>query len=227
MRHGMSLIELILSIVVMGMVVMTLPLLLMQTQNNAAFSMQQEAILAAKQTVGSILTYYWDGRSFDENASFAYVLDVTAGDAELIRSQPDQNGTRRLGHINADNRRKFYDFTHPNKTAGAIQAGLEDINQFHNKNHVISLRGEDAKNLDYIMNLSLRTFVTYANDSTDYSQSIVNMTFNPADTGANSTNIKTIAVNIRNADTNESIITLRAFAYNIGEAALAHSRPYQ
>ena len=80
MKRGMSLIELILSIVIMGMVVMTLPLLLLQTQSNVAFSLQQEAILAAKQTLGSILTYQWDMRSYDANASYAYVLDVANGD---------------------------------------------------------------------------------------------------------------------------------------------------
>ena len=219
MKRGMSLIELILSIVIMGMVVMTLPLLLLQTQSNVAFSLQQEAILAAKQTLGSILTYQWDMRSYDANASYAYVLDVANGDSEL-----DRNGTnQRVGHINAEGRRKFF----LNATqATAIANGNDDINNFNARTRALTVVENDARNLDYLMNLSLTSSVTYVNDAANYNGSTINFTFDPTIAGG-ITNIKTIAVNVRNNDSNESIITLRAFAYNIGESASAPSRPYQ
>ena len=48
MRKAASMIELIIAIVVMGIAVMTLPILLLKTQNNNAYTLQQEIILAAR-----------------------------------------------------------------------------------------------------------------------------------------------------------------------------------
>ena len=62
----MSMLELVVAIVVMGIVVMSLPLILTQVQNNNAFAMQQEAILAAKAKIGDVLTYEWDANSISQ-----------------------------------------------------------------------------------------------------------------------------------------------------------------
>lgn len=213
MRSAMSMIELVFAIVIMGIAVMSLPLILTQVQNNNAYAMQQEAILAAKAKIGDILTYEWDGKSYDSNSSRSFVLDVTNGNANLDRF----NGQLRIGHVNADYRRKFFpNATNPSNTG--------EIDKFHGTLQHISATAESADSLDYVFDLNLSTKVSYINDFGTYSnQTLADFTFNTA-VHAASTNIKMIAVTVTGGDQN---ITLRAFTCNIGESSLLPSRPYQ
>ena len=218
MRHAMSMIELVFAIVIMGIAVMSLPLILTQVQNNNAFAMQQEAILAAKAKIGEILTYEWDDKSFDSNGSF--VLDVTGGSGDLNRT----NGQLRKGHINAEGRRKFF----PNTTNATVVAtsGANDIDRFSGVATTIAASLEGAGTLDYVFTLTLTPTITYANDAptaTYINTPLNTFTFNPANTGT-ITNIKTISVLVSGADRN---ITLRTFLCNIGESSMLPSRPYQ
>lgn len=220
----MSMIELVFAIVIMGIAVMSLPLILTQVQNNNAFAMQQEAILAAKSKIGDILTYEWDDNSYDATAQRSYVLDTTS-DANLSRVV---GTTRRVGHVNAEDRRKLFDVTTNATAAGALGlegATLNDIDDFNNQPTTISATLENAgKGLDYVFTLTLTPTITYASDTATYSNAILNnFTFNFANANA-ITNIKTISVQVTGGDQN---ITLRAFACNIGESTLLPSRPYQ
>lgn len=223
MRSAMSLIELVFTIVIMGIAVMSLPLILTQVQRNDAFAMQQEAILAAKAKLGNILTYEWDHNSYDSTASRSFVLATSSPDTEL-----NCNGTtfRRLGHVNADSRRKC-SATGASASAIGADAGdggnFTDIDDFDADAINISASAEGAGTLDYIFNLNLRTSITYAADSATYNVSPVVFTLNP-DNNATVTNIKTISVTVSGGDQN---ITLRAFTCNIGESMLLPSRPYQ
>ena len=76
MRPAFSMIELIISIVVMGIVVSSLPLILSQTEQSNTYAMQQEAILATKAKIGEILTYDWDDRDYNATDGRSYVLDT-------------------------------------------------------------------------------------------------------------------------------------------------------
>lgn len=223
MRSAMSLIELVFTIVIMGIAVMSLPLILTQVQRNDAFAMQQEAILAAKAKIGNILTYEWDHNSYDSTASRSFVLTTVSPDTEL-----NCNGTtfRRLGHVNADSRRKC-SATGASASAIGADAGdggnFTDIDDFDADAINISASAEGAGTLDYIFDLNLSTSITYAADSATYNVSPVVFTLNP-DNNVTVTNIKTISVTVSGGDQN---ITLRAFTCNIGESMLLPSRPYQ
>ncbi len=225
MRSAMSLIELVFTIVIMGIAVMSLPLILTQVQRNDTFAMQQEAILAAKAKIGNILTYEWDQNSYDLTASRSFVLATVSPDTEL-----DCNATtlRRLGHVNADSRRKCSTTGASASATIGADAGdggnLTDIDDFNGTSNPLTVTaGENAGTLDYIFNLKLSTSITYAADSATYNVSPVAFTFNP-DNNATVTNIKTISVTVSGGDQN---ITLRAFTCNIGESLLLPSRPYQ
>lgn len=223
MRSAMSMLELVFAIVIMGIAVMSLPLILTQVQTNNAFALQQEAILAAKTKIGDILTHEWDNNSYDTTAQRSFVLYTTNGDPEL-----DCNATtnRRIGHINADYRRKC---SVVGATASAIIGAdvgdLDDIDDFSGQ-PAIALTvtaGENAQNLDYIFNLGLTTTVNYVEDNATYNNTpLNNFTFNPDNANVR-TNIKTIAVTVTGGNQN---ITLRAFSCNIGESSLLPSRPY-
>lgn len=212
MRSAMSMIELVFAIVVMGIAVMSLPFILTLVQNNNAFAMQQEIILAAKAKMGDILTYEWDGNSFDVTASHSFVLDVANGDNELDRV----SGQRRKGHINANYRRKFF----PNTTN---PSDVGEIDKFNGTSYHIPAAVESAGTLDYVFDLNLSNTVTYAQDTGTYSNQTLN-DFTFATTHVANTNIKMVTVNVTGGDQN---ITLRAFVSNIGENTLIPSRAYQ
>ena len=224
MRSAMSMLELVVAIVVMGIVVMSLPLILTQVQNNNAFAMQQEAILAAKAKIGDILTYEWDANSYSAADQRAYVLD-TSSDSELSRVV---GTSRRIGHVNVDNRRKLFDtVVTPTSVANLGNDGtLNDIDDFSGLPAVALTvtAGEDAQNLDYIFDLNLTTTVTYAADAANYTSSTIGTFVLNPDNNATITNIKTISVQVAGA---QNPITLRAFSCNIGESSLLPSRPYQ
>lgn len=222
MRLAMSMIELVISIVVMGIVVMSLPLILTQVQNNNAFALQQEAILAAKTKIGNILTHEWDETTYAASAGRSFVLD-TAGDGELNRVG---TSTQRVGHVDADYRRKLF----PNTTNATNIAthGTSDIDMFHNQNVTLSVApiGEGAGALSYIFNLRLDPSIVYVSDTATYSDDSLSFTFGVNAAGG-TTNIKRIEVQVRDTDANALITTLRAFTCNIGESPSLPSRPYR
>ncbi|MCD8477910.1 MAG: hypothetical protein LRY68_08460 [Sulfurospirillum sp.] len=226
MRLAMSMIELVISIVVMGIVVMSLPLILTQVQNNNAFALQQESILAAQTTAGSISTYAWDKDSFDATnpkLNRLFVLDVPAGDDDFNRS----NGTtQRRGHIGEDGRRKFHSvITNANNINNA---NLDSVDIFHNKDTDINTSTEDAKTLDYILdsNLILSSTLHFIGDDANYnSDTINNFIFDNVGQGQNNpSNIKMIKITAK--DGNKVLFNLYTYTFNIGESII-QSRPYQ
>ena len=221
MRSATSMIELVFAIVIMGIAVMSLPLILTQVESNNAFALQQESILAAKAEIGNILTYEWDANSYDSNDSHSFVL-TTNGDSEL---NPTAGTQRRVGHINADYRRKFSPVA---RQASAIVPDgiLNDVDDFNGASNPLTVTaGEDAGALDYVFNLNLTTRVNYADDNATYNISPLNgFALNFANAPATPTNIKVISVTVSGGDQN---ITLRSFTCNIGESTLLPSRPYR
>lgn len=226
MRSAMSMLELVFAIVIMGIAVMSLPLILTQVQTNNAFALQQEAILAAKTKIGDILTHEWDNNSYDTTAQRSFALDTTNGDVELGRVGTTN---QRIGHINADYRRKLYDATVVlnDRSASAIGADggdLDDIDDFSGQATTIAAT-ETAGTLDYVFTtLTLTPTITYASDAATYRNStLTDFTFNPANAATTPTNIKTVSVQVSGAS---QTITLRAFSCNVGESTLLPSRPY-
>lgn len=217
----MSMIELIFAIVIMGITVMSLPLILTQVQNNNAFAMQQEAILVAKAKIGDILTYEWDEKSYDANASRSFVLDTPNGDLELARF----NGQLRRGNVNANNRRKFQTATTNASAIGADGGDLDDMDDFNGQATTISATAETSgMGLDYVFALTMTPTITYAADDANYTTSTLGVfALNPNNANA-ITNIKTISVQVSGGDQN---ITLQTFSCNIGESTMLPSRPYQ
>jgi len=224
MRSAMSMIELIFAIVIMGIAVMSLPLILTQVQTNDAFTLRQEAILAAKTKIGEILTYEWDENSYDATSQHSFVLNTANGDAELNCNAAT---FLRLGHISSDYRRKCSTAGASASAIGADGGDLDDIDDFNTQANALTVTaGENAGVLDYIFNLTLTTTVNYAADAADYTlQTINNFVLSPDDTGTR-TNIKTISVSVTDG-VNANGMTLRAFACNIGDNIFLPSRPYQ
>lgn len=218
MRRATSMIELVIAIVVMGIAVMSLPLILTQSQNSNAMALQQEVILATKTKIGYLLSYEWDANSYDTITGVSRVLNTTA--SANADSDFNTTGIRRLGHVIGDNRRRLRDDLAAPTTdgsAGWSNAALQDIDDFDGKDENTTIASDT---MDYIFNLQLRPTVNYVSDTANYiNQQDINFTFNANTTFTNPTNIKMITVQSRDASNNVNII-LRAFASNIGESGI-------
>ena len=163
MRKASSMIELVIAIVVMGIAVMTLPLMLERTQANNAFAMQQEAILAAKTQIGDIITFPWDENSLNTTSNVVAVLDT-----DSASYQREVNTTRRIGHVVQNKRRKFFtNSTTASDIGGALTDNIIDIGDFDNtdSNLTQAAAGEDAGVLDYRFDLNMTTKIRYINDT--------------------------------------------------------------
>ncbi len=211
MKKASSMIELVIAIVVMGIAVMTLPLMLERNQENNAFAMQQETILAARTEIGDILTYPWDENSIKDNV--VGVVDVVNGDSEL-----DRNTTqRRIGHIRQDKRRKlFSDETNASLTSTFDYTAdgdiiPDDIDDFNGDKSYDSI----TSSLSYRFKFDINTTVAYVSDTTNYTLNNINFNFN-TNTANLSTNIKMIELNVSNTENSITPFTLRAYSANIG-----------
>jgi len=208
LRKGASILELVIAIVVMGIAMMTLPLMLTTTQNNNIFAMRQEAIYVARTQLGDMLTYYWDEHSIDSN------LNIGVLDTNSTNSNFERNSTmRRIGHVKGNKRRKYfasqiYATTPINLGKDINETTPNDIDDFNSPIPVTIQH--IANTLDYRYDLSMTTTVSYVNDNfTDGTL----FTFDINDSNR-STNIKMTKLTITNgADFN---MTLRAYSCNIG-----------
>ena len=219
MRTGISMIELVISIVVMGIVVSALPMLLSQTQENNMAAMRQEVIMATKSRLTGIMTYQWDINSVDTLISpYERVLNTSASpDADNIF---DTATLRRAGHINAPFRRMIHPTrtpTMPNSAQWGNNAFL-DIDDFNNTTDSINITPQD---FDFILDVNLTSRVAYISDTLNINTVNQTATFdlNISDIKTNPTNIKLVQVDATNTNAFNPInITLRSFAQNIGES---------
>ena len=210
LRKASSMIELVIAIVIMGIAVMTLPLMLERVQENNAFAMQQEAILAAKTQLGDMITYPWDENSLKNNV-------VAVLDTQSASYQREVNTTRRIGHVKQDKRRKFFSNETNASVIGTATNNITDIADFDTDVAVLNkLNAADADfagSLDYRFDFNMTTSVRYIDDT----GSPTNFIF--PDTNISTTsNIKMITVTLQGD--NISTFKLRAYSSNIGESEL-------
>jgi type II secretory pathway pseudopilin PulG len=214
MKKASSMIELVIAIVVMGIAMMSLPLMLTRTQSNNEFAMQQEAILAARTQIGDILTYRWDENS--TNSKFvSAVLDTNSTN---FKRYPDENSTRRIGHVKGDKRRKFFNAITP-ATSVAHLGNLfdgndtDDIDDFKDTNKTV-VDSSEITNLDYRFDFNMTTNVGYVSDAFIPGKTFV---FNTATLGT-TTNIKMVELTLKGAGL--STFKFRAYTTNIGQGQL-------
>lgn len=225
MKKAMSMIELVFAIVIMGIAVMSLPLILTQVQNSNSFALRQEVILSLKTKLSYILSYQWDQNTYDTTADIERVLRVpSSADTD---NDFNTSTIRRKGHVLADGRRRLWDdlnvsttkanFGLPNATTPE-----NDIDDFDRDSETKSITALD----DFIFNVELNTTVSYLKDilpnagagESYASSNSITFTFDPINNIANSsTNIKMIKVTAT-ANGIENPISMYAFSSNIGQS---------
>lgn len=206
-KSAFSMIELIFAIVIIGITVISLPMVNQIVSKGVEGNLVQEAIFASSAEINQILSYRWDENSIQNNDILSKVIWANSSDC-------DTSTKLRLGHVNAPLHRKCLDNNVTAITAAA-NLGLDTGESTTNDSDDIDDFNADAKSI-FIDNSGGGTIVSSKGYKKDYnsSVSVSYVNFDPNFSANN--NIKKVTVNI--SDTSGNIITrLSAFSANIGE----------
>jgi len=223
-RPAIAMIELIFSIVIMGIVLLSAPMLISTASKSTSVVLQQEGINETAARINMILTYEWDENNANSIcATFPSILHVSSsGDSEL--------GPTRAGVPANSNSHTFNcGGSELNATAIGVEiAGIiDDQDDFDNVNLVDVPLGSGGE--DYIeqATVDIATNIKYVADAADYSGN-PQYNFNPGGNSPGTTNIKAITVILtssNSADELDKEITMHAFSCNIGSYRFA-TRPF-
>lgn len=195
-RYGFSLIELIFAIVIIGITVLSLPMVNQVTSNTIENNLAQEAIFAAAVTVNQATSYKWDENSdIDDNLS-----------SKVINTGDCNSSTKKmLGHIM---RRCLNDTTIPTSAIGTDgnETESDDIDDRDTANVFTSIF-ETASN----------AFLTEAHGYKEDYESAISVTYSTFGDGVDVSNdMKRVTVTINDSD-DEILTELTAYSANIGE----------
>jgi len=218
LRPAIAMIELIFALVIMGIALMSAPMLISVATKSTVVALQQESLNEAASRVSMIMTYPWDQNDINDSC-IPPVLTVTGGDTELNMIP---STSRRIGVPLKTNSRTF---KCGDKILPATLAvdGKDDIDDFVGT-ETLSSPGGGSGGVDYIEQdtVNIATTVSFKSDSTTYSaNSIGNFYPGTNPPAGKTTNIKMITVTLTSSNTaadelKDKKIIYRAFSCNIG-----------
>ena len=232
-RAAFSLIELVLSIIVIAISLMSVPMLIGESQKSNQYSFIQESVMAARTKLGNILTFPWDQNStvIENGAITAVVVVRTNGDNNLSKLA---GIPYRRGHIR-DSKRRWYDINSSWASPIAGDNNITDIGDFNGSSTSVTLTGGSGTegDFDYLdkNDLNITTRVYFLEDNLTSPQSYkdsktINFVFDTSRTTSNTpvttTNIKMIELSVESAYSDTPFV-LRAFSSNIGGISALHS----
>ncbi len=219
MRRAISMIELVISIVVIGIAFMSIPLIMTETSKSVDTSVRQEAVMAGLTQMVNVMSYKWDENQTDEsvNGGYAKVLDTSSLGILQCGNYPE--GRRRIGHFVGEGRRKCYNVERnatPVANLGSDGGDLDDIDDIMGSGTLLAGGGIGSEE-DYKKDYGYTVNVTYVSDNIIAGSLLSTTIFGIISTTASATptNIKMIETTI--SSKNETQVKLRAFAANIGE----------
>lgn len=196
-KSAFTMIELIFAIVIIGISVLSLPMMTQVISQGIEKNLVQEAIFGASAELNQVLSYQWDENAMDSNDTLAKV--AWTSDCNTITKL-------REGHINQPLHRKCVDDS--TKIPTLIVDGLNDIDDTAHATQLLFTNSTISKE-GYKETYNSAVDVTYA----DFG----------AVTAADK-NMKKISVTISNAA--GTVTLLNAYSANIGEIDY-YKRSYQ
>jgi len=225
LRPAIAMIELIFAIVIMGIVLMSAPMLISTASKSGYVAIQQEGINEAATKVNMIMGYHWDESSANE-LYLDPILRVTSGSNGL--DSADVNGSRRKG-TPKESYRSFIRFDGTDDLNASISTSFgnaadgdteeDDIDDFAGTLTHLVLIPEATLKADNVetTTIDINRTVAYSDDTASYNSSSIS--YDPFGSTTGSTNIKSITVTLTSSsglDELEKKIVLRAFSCNIG-----------
>ncbi len=231
-HKAIAMVELIFAIVIIGLILMTAPMVIDRATKSGYVALQQESIAAASSEIGMILTHYWDEEDTDQNLS-APILIANGNNALDEVNDAFGNPTGLRAGTSIYSKRSFLTSLggRLNATApadlGDDAGDRDDIDDFTTLTSTLyDEESTTTSDGDYIdKDIELTTTVDYISDTPtlgSYTGTGTSIRFN-LDTSAaaagTTTNIKRVVVNLTTTKTDEEMeksIVLRAFSCNIG-----------
>jgi hypothetical protein len=231
-RKAIAMIELIFAIVIMGIVMLSAPLMLTTATKSSLVAFQQESIAIAAAHANTLMTYAWDEKntkSYSGGALQSRILTVNDGDPELVARIP---GIRRIMDTNLSSLSSTFGNADGNGTIAGLFTELrnDDIDDFHGASPSLSIANATSTSAksyqdDYMdINITLQTDVSYLDDDINYNSCgttgngcAFNRPFNGGDQVASS-NIKRIEITLTSSNVSGKNILLKSFMCNIGAA---------
>ena len=224
-RKGFTLLELIVSITVLGLAFSAIPMLLVSDNKAQETSITQEAIYAASTKMAQLLTYKWDELSSTENAGFGLtmskVLDVPASASTNAVFARVPNTSMRVGHFNLTGRRALFNTPTTLSTLGfdandaTVADDIDDITQTQ------TLIAIDNSAQGYKATYDINVSVDFVSDIATYTNTAITAFHFGATSNGNPTHLKRISISVSDAVSNAVLFTLESFSANIGETAIA------
>ncbi len=222
LRPAIAMIELIFAIVIMGIVMMSAPMLISTATQSSYVAIQQEGINEAASRVHMIMGYAWDENNVNDD--YRPAILVASGDSAFNKVGTTE---RRIG-IPMESHRTFIlsdtnsSSLNASSTPGSESGDADDIDDFiGNIGLVFDERDDNTVGYVEKTTININTAVTYANDSVTGGYNQATITYVPFTAGTPTTNIKSITVTLTSTDTANAdvlgkTIKLRAFSSNIG-----------
>ncbi len=230
-RAAIAMIELIFAIVIIGIVLMSAPMLISTAIKSGYVAIQQESIAAAASEIGMILTHHWDEGNTDENSTAPILRTKGNNDLNETTDAGGHPAGVRAG-TSKYSKRSFLtslggrlDATAP-ASLGDDGGGRDDIDDFDTQSSLYDEESTTTSEGDYIdKEINLNTTVTYINDTPsgggyhNPASNSITLNFNTTPITAGTTNIKQVEVKLTTTKTEtemEKEIILKAFSCNIG-----------
>lgn len=227
LRPAIAMIELIFAIVIIGIALLSAPMLISTAAKSGYVAMQQEGINEAATKVNMIMGYHWDENNANESF-LAPILNTSNGDSGLNAS----GTTGRRAGTPLVSQRTFIraDGLELNATAIGSESGdRDDVDDYNGDTTLLSI---ETARVNYVetTSININTVVTYLSDTpgggtyTDPGAD-AGLTYSPdfTSTATPTTDIKKIVVTLTSTsgmDELEKTIILNAFSCNIGSYRL-------
>ena len=218
-KKAMAMIELIFAIVVMGIAMLSIPMIMTQSSRGGDSAMMQESVAATSSEIQMIMSRAWDEGNTVASlgspilATQSVNFATRAGLNAASRTTLSTNGLRlSASPIGIDQ---------PNDSDD-----IDDFNGFTNNFTIYNGVQQQSHLGEYIdTQINMRATVAYVNDAIALNTN-VNFDYDPTSVAGGTTNIKRISVNLKTANNQDAAlanknITLNAFSCNIGTAVPA------
>lgn len=228
-KKAIAMIELIFALVIMGIVLMSAPMLIQQSVKSSNVGLQQEAITATASHTSMVLSMYWDEEdSFQEENTTGTtngdILDINRSGFTFPNNSQSRVKPLRLPSVSI-----IVPTINTSSTNDANETNyfeFDDVDDFNGETFGLVIFNDEESSSDigdYVdNNISITTTVNFVED-----MPVSGLAINTSDVNFTvmtvPTNIKLITVNLisnQNVDELNKNITLQAFSCNIGSYSI-------
>jgi len=222
LRPAIAMIELIFALVIIGITLMSAPMLISTAEKSGYVAIQQEAINEAASQLNMVLGYHWDPQTTDERF-LDPILIVSNGSSDLdeLNTTANPNTGRRQGTPSESYRSFIINGTRLNATAipATGSATKDDITDFIGDTNLTLIQASASEYVE-TTTININTALMYSPDTVGGGYNSSSIDYTPfSSLGSGTSNIKTIIVTLTNpgavAELSKTIV-LRAFSCNIG-----------